>query len=208
MQGIKRLVQQWAARLSDLLDEHKRRNAYFDLKSRGLLEVGRHSYGVPLIRTQKGSERKIIIGNFCSISKGVVILTGGIHPLDWVSTYPFRIKWRLPGAYTDGMPTSRGEIVVGSDVWFGTNSVVLSGVTIGHGAVIAAGAVVADDVPPYAIVGGVPARIIRYRFGPDIVEQLLGIRWWDWDDDTIREAIPLLSSNNIEAFVERYRSTL
>jgi carbonic anhydrase/acetyltransferase-like protein (isoleucine patch superfamily) len=102
------------------------------------------------------------------------------------------------------MPLTKGDIVIGSDVWIGTEVMIFSGVTIGHGSVIVSRAVVTRDVPPYAIVAGAPAKVLKYRFEPQIVEQLLQIRWWEWSDDGIRRALPILSSANIEGFVSTY----
>jgi len=180
------------------------RYQYQDLISKGYLIIGKHTYGKPYIRLQRGSEAKVIIGNYCSIAKEVVILPGGVHPVDWVSTFPFRIKFGLTGAYEDGMPMTKGDITIGSDVWVGTGSTILSGVNIGHGAVVAAGSVVTKDVAPYAIVGGVPAKEISKRFDSDTISKMLGIAWWDWEEDEIKEAIPLLSSNDMEGFMQRY----
>ena len=169
----------------------------------GILSVGRHTYfsSRPEIHTFTGDETKIQIGSFCSFARGVLFVAGGRHPVDWVSTYPFRIQWKMPGALTDGLPEKCGDIVIGSDVWVSTGVTILGGVTIGHGAVVAARAVVTKDVPPYAIVGGVPAKVIRYRFPQETIDELLRIRWWEWDDEKIREAVPLISSNNIQEFI-------
>lgn len=180
---------------------------FAEMQRRGLIEVGRHTYGRPRIMSYAGSESRVRIGSFCSISPGVEIITGGIHPPDWVSLYPFRIKWRMAGAYTDGMPTSGGDVEIGSDVWIGTGALILSGVTIGHGAIIAARAVVSRDIPPYAIAAGVPARVVRYRHSEEQCRRLLAIAWWDWPDERIREAVPLLSSNRVSGFLERYDPT-
>ena len=170
----------------------------------GLLSIGRHTYGGPRVEVFRGSDAKVTIGSFCSISRGVVFLTGGVHPVEWVSTFPFRIRFGLERAYDDGMPTSNGPIVVGNDVWIGTEAMILSGVTVGHGAVIAARSVVTRDVPDYAVVAGVPARVIGMRFAEDIVEDLLRIAWWTWDEEQIREAVPLLSSGDVEQFISMW----
>jgi acetyltransferase-like isoleucine patch superfamily enzyme len=146
------------------------------------------------------------IGAFCSIGPDVVFVTGGIHPVDWVSSFPFRAKFGLPGAFKDGMPMTRGPVVVGNDVWIGGEAMVLSGVTIGDGAVVAARAVVTRDVPPYAVVAGTPARLLRFRFDERTVEELLQIRWWEWPDKKIVEAVPFLSSPDVTGFLERFRS--
>jgi len=110
----------------------------------------------------------------------------------------------MPGALQDGTPCSKGDVVIGSDVWIAQRTTILSGVTIGDGSVVAAGSVVVEDVPCYAIVGGVPARVIKYRFDASTILSLLAIKWWDWPDADIREAVPMLSSPNLDEFVERY----
>ena len=145
------------------------------LISKGLLLVGEHTYGLHNLRidSYKGSEAKVTIGRYCSIAPDVRIITGGVHPVEQISTFPFRIKCDLPGKYLDGMPGTKGDILIGSDVWIATQVLILSGVKIGHGAVIAAGSVVTKDVPPYAIVGGNPAKLIRYRFDPTRIQELL-----------------------------------
>ena len=174
------------------------------LMKSGLLTIGRHTYGSPRIDVFKGSEAPVSIGSFCSISKGVVFITGGVHPVDWVSLFPFRIKFGLDGAYEDGTPATRGAITVGNDVWIGTDALILSGVTIGHGAVVAARSVVTRDVAPYSLVAGVPAKLIRMRFPPATIERLLRIEWWNWPDEKIVAEVPFLSSPHSEIFISRY----
>lgn len=175
-----------------------------DLKKKGLLTVGAHTYGNPKVLYNKGAEAKIIIGKYCDIASDVTIIPGGIHPVDWVSLYPFRISWQLERAYNDGMPATKGDIVIGNDVWISTGVIILSGVSIGNGAVIAAGALVAKDVPPYAIVAGNPAKVIKYRFSDEQISKLEKIKWWDWDEKKIKDNINLLSSNNIEQFINKH----
>jgi acetyltransferase-like isoleucine patch superfamily enzyme len=167
--------------------------------------VGKHTYGRPEIDLYKGSESKVIIGDYTSISKNVRIITGGIHPIEWISTFPFRIKWKIPGAFQDGMPISKGDVIIGSDVWIASDVVILSGIHIGHGAVIAAGAVVTHDIPAFAIAAGIPARIIKYRFSTDQITDLLKIRWWEWEENKIRNNIYLLSSPNIDEFISKHK---
>ena len=177
---------------------------YNKLLKNGLLEVGRFTYGIPEIDVYAGSEAKVIIGSFCSISKNVRIITGGIHPADWVSTFPIRDFVGVDIPY-DGMPTSKGEIIIGHDVWIGTGVTILSGVTIGTGAIIAAGSIVTKDIQPYAIVAGVPAKVIRMRFSNEQIENLLTIKWWEWEVEEIKKGIHYLSSNKIEEFIKKYK---
>ena len=167
--------------------------------------MGRHTYGDPSVHMYHGSESRVVIGKFCSISPDVKIIVGGIHPADWVSTYPFRVKWGLPEAFQDGMPATKGDVQIGCDVWIGTEAMIFSGVEIGHGAIIAARSVVTRDVRPYSIVAGVPAREIALRHSEEHIAELLRIAWWDWDDDEILAAVPLLSSSDTSSFLARYR---
>jgi virginiamycin A acetyltransferase len=141
------------------------------------------------------------VGRYCSIGPGVTIVAGGVHPPDWVATWPFRAKLSLQGAFEDGMPSSRGPVDIGSDVWIGTQAMILSGVVIGHGAIIAARAVVTRPVPPYAIVAGNPARVVRMRFDADIVQRLLASRWWEREPAELLPFVPLLSSTRVVEFL-------
>jgi acetyltransferase-like isoleucine patch superfamily enzyme len=201
----KRTAQRAVAGVAAFLDRQRRFDRTNDLLERGLLVVGRHTYGVPSVRIYRGSESNVVIGKFCSISPDVEIIVGGIHPADWVSTYPFRARWGLPRAYQDGMPVTKGDVRIGCDVWIGTGAMILSGVEIGHGAIVAARSVVTRDVRPYSIVAGVPAREIALRHSEENIVELLRIAWWDWDDDEILAAVPLLSSPDASSFVARYR---
>lgn len=171
---------------------------------RGLLTMGRHSYDPPTVLTYPPVETKVVIGGFCSIAKDVQFLLGGNHRIDTVTTFPLRAVLELPGAFEDGTPWSKGDAVVGNDVWIGRGARILGGVTIGDGAVVAAYSVVTRDVPPYALVGGDPARHIRWRFEPDQIAALLRIAWWDWPDPLIVERADDLTSPDLGRFIERY----
>jgi acetyltransferase-like isoleucine patch superfamily enzyme len=173
----------------------------------GIVTVGKNTYGVPKVYTFRGNATRLHIGSYTSITSGVRILLGGNHPTEWVSTFPFRAKLNIPGAFSDGMPSSKGDIRIGSDVWIGLDAIILSGVTIGDGAVITAGSVVTRDIAPYVIAGGVPAKPIALRFPEKTIEKLLNIRWWNWDEEKIRGAIPLLSSAEVEMFIKQYDET-
>ena len=146
---------------------------------------------------------KLKIGRYCSIACGSKFLfTSGNHALASLSTYTFPIfyeEWGLDAKDICGAWDNKGDIIVGNDVWIGFESVILSGVTIGDGAIIGARAVVTKDVPPYTIVGGVPAKPIRKRFDDRTIEKLLSLRWWDRDETTVKKAIPAIRSGNVDA---------
>lgn len=168
-------------------------------RGRSLIEVGRFTYGHEKAKILEWGEGKTLrIGSFCSISAEVSFFLGGEHRTDWVSTFPFGHVFvdelGLDGPPVAGHPISRGDVSVGNDVWIGRGATLLSGVTIGDGAVIGARAVVASDVPPYAIVAGNPAKVIRYRFEPEIVCLLLQLRWWDLPIHAVRKLVPMLTT--------------
>lgn len=146
---------------------------------------------------------RLLIGKFCSIACGAKFLFNSAnHALGSLSTYPFPIfydEWGLEGKNVADAWDNKGDIALGSDVWIGYEAVILAGVTIGDGAIIGARAVVTRDVPPYAIVGGVPARLIRRRFDDATIEALLDLRWWDWEPERIRQALPALQAGDIAA---------
>jgi len=106
-----------------------------------------------------------------------------------------------------GHPSTKGDVTIGNDVWVGINTLVLSGVSIGDGAVIGASSVVANDVPPYTVVAGNPARLIRRRFDDETIKKLLEMKWWNWDIQKIKDNMPLLRSNHIAEFIEKNRTT-
>lgn len=162
-------------------------------------KIGRGTYGQLRVR-QANAGATLAVGSFCSIADGVVVLLGGEHRPDWVTTYPFNVL-NEKASHIKGHPKSKGDVIIGNDVWIGREALILSGVTIGDGAVVAARAVVTKNVPPYGIVGGNPARLIRHRFDNDTVERLLEIKWWDWPDSKIEAHFPELLSDNIERFL-------
>ena len=171
----------------------------------GRISVGVGTYGEPTVHAwDRGPDTRLQIGSYCSIANDVTIVLGGEHHSEWITTYPLRVMNDLPGAWHDGHPATKGDITIGNDVWVGLGSTILSGVSIGDGAVIGAGSVVTTDVPAYAVAGGNPARVIRSRFRPEIVEALERIQWWRWPHDRILDAVELLCSDGVEAFVERF----
>lgn len=149
---------------------------------------------------------RLVIGSFCSIGSGACFIMAGNqgHRHDWVSTFPFFYMDDVP-AFADAADgfVAAGDTVIGNDVWIGTEAMVMPGVTVGDGAVIASRAVVTGDVAPYTIVGGNPARPIRKRFTDADIGLLLQMRWWDWPDARMAEAMPALTSGNIEG-LHRY----
>ena len=153
---------------------------------------------------------RLVIGRFCSIACGAKFLFNSAnHALGSLSTYPFPLffeEWGRPVERLAEAWDNRGDIVVGNDVWIGYEAVIFAGVTIGDGAVIGARAVVTKDVPPYTIVGGVPARPIRRRFDPETIDALLALGWWNWPPERIAERIDAIQAGDIAglgAAVER-----
>lgn len=167
---------------------------------RDRFEVGRGTYGEPKV-LHWGESAKLKVGSFCSIADGCKIFLGGNHRTDWVTTYPFSVFSKTARSIP-GHPATRGDVIIGNDVWIGIDSTILSGVKIGNGAVVGACSVVTRDVPAYAIVAGNPAKIIRIRFSPDEVNQLENIAWWDWSEEKINAMISLLLSDDISVFIK------
>ena len=160
--------------------------------------IGDFTYGMPLVMTW-GEDTKLTIGKFCSIGGNVQIYLGGNHHTDWLTTYPFNVllKEQFPGI-DGGVAATKGDVTIGNDVWIANNVMIMSGVTIGDGAVIMNGAVVTNDIPPYSIAGGVPARTKKVRMEALSLE-VDGIRWWDWPIEKLAEAIPMLMSRESSA---------
>lgn len=180
------------------------RDALADFAARSASEIGRHSYGRPAMRWW-GERAKLIVGRYCSIADDVTIFLGGNHRVDWVTTYPFSAIDGWPeAAAIAGHPATKGDVRIGNDVWIGDGAAIMSGVTVGNGAVIAARAVVLRDVPPYGIVGGNPAKLLRQRFEDHQIEALERIAWWDWPDEKVRAEIPHLLQGDIDAFIARH----
>ena len=159
-----------------------------------ILTFGPMSYMVDIIPETNTIDCHVLIGNYCSIAHRVTFSIATNHNYHCVTTFPqHKIA---PYTWDSSMPEpknpfadpiNRHQIVIGSDVWIGSDSFLFGGVHIGNGAVIGAGTVVAKDVPPYAIVGGNPARVIKYRFPPPVIEALLQLRWWEWSIEKIHE---------------------
>ena len=144
---------------------------------------------------------RLVIGNFCSIACGAkFIFTSANHTLNSLSTYPFPIffeEWGLDRSEVKTAWDNRGDIIIGNDVWIGYEATIMSGVSIGDGAIIGTRAVVTKDVPPYTIVGGVPAKKIRMRYDNETIEKLLRLKWWDWPYEKIKENLRFIMSGDI-----------
>ncbi|MBO5174841.1 MAG: CatB-related O-acetyltransferase [Eubacterium sp.] len=149
------------------------------------------------------NQDKLKIGKFCSIACGAKFLfTSANHTMKSLSTYPFPIffeEWQLDGKDICDAWDNKGDIVIGNDVWIGYEAVILSGVTIGDGAVIGSRAVVTKDVEPYTIVGGVPAKPIRKRFDEQMIKKLEKIGWWNWDEEQIRQNLEAIQVGDVDA---------
>ena len=145
---------------------------------------------------------RLVIGKFCALAKGVkFIMNGANHKLSGFSTYPFQIfghGWEKVTPKAGDLPF-KGDTIVGNDVWLGYDALVMPGVKIGHGAIVASRSVVVSDVPPYAIVGGNPALLLKSRFSPTIVDELLSIAWWDWPIDKVSRNLAAIVGADLDA---------
>ncbi|MDR0899159.1 MAG: CatB-related O-acetyltransferase [Lactobacillaceae bacterium] len=180
-------------------------------------KVGKHVYGKIELASSSYAENPNVleIGNFVSIADYVLLVIKN-HAMDQVSTYPF-MSTRIDPSFKKTEPVyldrvkqdhvPLGTTKIGNDVWIGDNVVLMGGITIGDGAVIGAGAFVNKDVPPYAVVAGVPARVIKYRFSPEQIQELEKIQWWNWSDEDInRNLSDFNTSGNIEEFIQKYKN--
>ncbi|MTI17153.1 CatB-related O-acetyltransferase [Rhodobacteraceae bacterium RKSG542] len=149
---------------------------------------------------------RLVIGRYCALATGTTFqMNGGNHPMDGFSTYPFSIfgnGWEEGFDPATFAQANRGDTIVGNDVWFGRDCHIMPGVTIGDGAIIGAKAVVAKDVPPYAIVVGNPGRIVRRRFDEATIAELLDIAWWNWPADKVKRNLDAIRGNKIELLRE------
>lgn len=171
--------------------------------SNPLFSIGKHTYGKPDIRSY-GDNTRLSIGKFCSISSQVTIILGGNHRIDWATTYPFPALaslWPEAGNIS-GHPGTKGDLIIGHDVWIGHGATILSGLTIGSGAVIGACSVVHQDIPPYGIVAGNPAGLLRSRFDRKTCDALLELCWWDWPEEKIRKNVALICSDRIHELLK------
>lgn len=163
-------------------------------------KIGRGCYG-PLVIEEFGDRVDLEIGAFCSFAKGVKILLGGEHQKNWITTYPFDRKY-----FNDkSLPHSsfaKGDVIIGNDVWVGTDALILSGATIGNGVIIAARSVVKGNLVAYGIYAGTPAKLIAKRFEEEVIEELEKIAWWNWSDEKIKSNLSLLLSDKVEKIID------
>ena len=182
--------------------------------TRPTIEVGEYTYYDDTNGAERFEERnvlhhfdfvgdRLIIGRFCALARGTTFfMNGANHAMGGFSTYPFNI---FGGGWENGfdpqtwVDENRGDTVVGHDVWIGTETLVMPGVTVGSGSIIAARSVVASDVPDYAIVGGNPARVIRMRYDEGIIARLVSIAWWNWSAETISDHLDLIRGSDLDA---------
>ena len=171
-----------------------------------LFEKNNVLYHYPIHREE------LIIGKFCSIACGTKFLFNcANHTLKSLSTYTFPLfyeEWELEKSNITTAWDNKGDIVIGNDVWIGYETVIMAGVHIGDGAIIAARAVVTKDVPPYTIVGGTPAKEIRKRFDAEVIEQLLILKWWDWSTDKIHQCLPYIAESKLDELLAMKKDRL
>ena len=152
------------------------------------------------------NQDKLIIGKYCSIACGAkFIFTSANHTSHSLATYPFPIffeEWGLDGGNITEAWDNKGNITIGNDVWIGYEAVIMQGVTIGDGAIIGTRAVVTKDVPPYSVVGGVPAKLIKKRFNDEIIKQLLKVQWWNWEEEKVKEKLPYIMNGKIDELLK------
>lgn len=185
------------------------------------IEAGKHSYYsgyyhghsfddcARYLAPDRDDVDKLIIGSYCSIGSGAVFMMAGNqgHRTDWISTFPFFYQ---ENRHFDNAPDGfclSGNTVIGNDVWIGSEAMIMAGVTIGDGAVIASRSLVTKDVAPYEVVGSNPAKHIKYRFTGEQIQMLLELKWWCWSDELIASNIELLCSNNISDLYQRWNNS-
>ncbi|ALM73526.1 type B chloramphenicol O-acetyltransferase [Vibrio vulnificus] len=174
--------------------------------------VGRHSYYsgyyhghgfddcVRYLNPERNDVDKLIIGSFCSVGSGAVFMMAGNqgHRTDWVSTFPFFYQQNPNFSEAKDGFVRAGDMRIGHDVWIGSEAMIMPGVTIGDGAIIASRAVVTKDVAPYEVVGSNPAKHIKFRFSPQEIEMLQEMQWWQWSDEQLGQCMALMCSADIE----------
>jgi chloramphenicol O-acetyltransferase type B len=180
--------------------QYKKEEFLFHRSKKYITRWGEGSYGIPSI-VSFDKKSTVSVGKYVSIAGGVTFLLGANHRGGLVTTYPID---RINASKTTADANERGNIKIGNDAWIGYGVTIIGDVNIGDGAIIGAEALIVDDVPPYAVVGGVPAKVIKYRFTPEQIEKLLAIKWWDWDRKIIEQREGDIYNKDIDAFIARY----
>ena len=166
-------------------------------------KIGKYSYSPTELVIHYEDQANLTVGKFCSFGHNVQIFLGGDHRIDWVSSFPLH---QLPfiSKQNKDYPGTKGDVTIGNDVWVGMGAVIMSGVTIGDGATIGAYSVVRRNVGPYQVWIGNPAFLIKYRFNEFEIKELLKLKWWDWDEETLKHFLPLLQSREVLRLVDEY----
>ncbi len=175
------------------------------------VKIGKHTYGITqktIVIASSHCPASVVVGSFCSFAPGVIILANVDHPTNLPSTFPFKTLLyprhkESSTNYSNWDAVTKGPVEIGHDVWLGLNTIILSGVKIGPGAVIGAGSVVTKDIPPYAIAVGNPAKVIKFRFSNEIIERLLESEWWLFSDGMLKDLAPFFYNSDISEFLEQ-----
>ena len=166
-------------------------------------QIGEGTYGKPAVISWGGQGSYLKIGKYCSIAPDVVIMLGGEHRWNWISTYPFNKVFK-EAAHLKGHPHTKGDVVIGHDVWIGMGAIIFSGVKIGNGAIIGARSVVRKNVPAYGVVAGNPAEFLFSRFPRETIDTIEKIAWWDWPEEKVKATAAMLMSDKVSEFIEMY----
>jgi acetyltransferase-like isoleucine patch superfamily enzyme len=206
LNGIKNKVKKFIIRGKRETKPTLVKNAFFtkDFPAYEKYDIGCFTYGNPIIM-HWGEEATLTIGKFCSIAGDVKIFLGGNHRVDWISTFPFSVlnEYFPESKNILGHPSTKGDVIIGNDVWIGQGTSIMSGVRVGDGAVIGAYSIVTKNVEPYSIIAGNPAKFIKLRFDEHIISELLKISWWNWPIEKVKHEIQYLCNENIDIFIER-----
>lgn len=176
----------------------------------GRVTIGKHCSGTPCIVASARGTDTVTIGSYCSFGPDVMIIPsmGHIPAKEYehfrLSTFPLAGLKKDAWKAKYSLPTKGNFVKIGSDVWIGAGAIILPAVTVGDGAIIGAGAVITRDVPPYAVVAGVPAKIVRFRFGKEHIDELLKISWWNWSEEKISENLDYFYGD-VDRFVKKFK---
>lgn len=181
---------------------YKKEDYIFSRSKKFINSWGVFSYGTPRVACFDGVS-KLTVGKYCSFADKVSILLGSNHKLNCVTTYPY---CKIDNTKILQDTNERGNVTIGNDVWVGYGATIIGEVKIGDGAIIGAGAVVVKDIPPYAVAVGVPAKVVKYRFTEKEIEELLKIKWWDFDFEKIKNISNDLYGKDVNNFIEKYKN--